>query len=103
MKNKWDRRDSKHAKKKLPSDNRRSVRWMYLKTIEDSNKAKIKRGGGAMNDIRIVGKMTRNEGLKIRGRIRKLDEVVRLRIENVDGTLRETHFAKGGQDGKVKA
>ena len=56
-----------------------------------------------MNDIRIVGKMTRNEGLKIRGRIRKLDEVVRLRIENVDGTLRETHFAEGGQDGKVKA
>jgi hypothetical protein len=44
MKNKWDRRDSKHAKKKQPSDNRRSVRWMYLKTIEDSNKAKLKGG-----------------------------------------------------------
>jgi hypothetical protein len=44
MNNKWDRRDSKHAKKKLPRDNRRSVRWMYAKSIEDSNKAKIKGG-----------------------------------------------------------
>jgi len=39
--NKWDRRDSKQqAKRKIRTDNRRSVRWLYMKSIRDSNKVK---------------------------------------------------------------
>jgi hypothetical protein len=55
-----------------------------------------------MNDIRIVGKMSRKGGLKIRGRIKKR-EVVRLRVENIEGRLRETHFAEGGAGAYTKA